>query len=96
MGAHNRHFSPTEKILNHLRIILTIIAVFNNLFLYFQSSSLIYLFDRELNVTKSLTKILKKYLSRNVVIKYTAKKKVPGKRIMQETYFYECISGNNF
>ena len=52
--------------------------------------------DRELNVTKSLTNIFKKYLSRNVVIKYTAKKRVRDKRIMKGTHFYECISAENF
>ncbi|XP_033225960.1 uncharacterized protein LOC117178645 [Belonocnema kinseyi] len=57
------------------------------------SSSLNWLFDRELNASKTLTNVFKKYLSQNVILKFTAKKNVPGKRIMKGTYFYECISG---
>ena len=58
-----------------------------------QVSSLDCLLDRELKLTKSLTNISKKYLSRKVALKYTILRRVPGKSLLKDTIFYDCVLG---
>lgn len=58
-----------------------------------QMSSLYFLLDRENVLTKSVTNILRKFMSRDVALKFTAVKQSVGKLILKETYFAECLKG---
>lgn len=50
--------------------------------------------DRELNLGKTCTNIIKKFLSRDVATQCTASKKIDGKKLIKTTRFMESILGN--
>lgn len=53
------------------------------------------LLDRESVLSKSLTNILKKYLSRDLAMKYTTVRQMPGKTIIKGTLFFDSILGKD-
>ena len=59
----------------------------------FQMASLYFLLDRENVLTKSVTNILRKFMSRDIALRFTAVKQSLGKLILKDTYFAECLKG---
>ncbi|XP_046489079.1 putative leucine-rich repeat-containing protein DDB_G0290503 [Neodiprion pinetum] len=55
--------------------------------------SLVKLFDRDLIASKTLNNILKKYVSRKLAMRHTAMKRMPGKFLMKDTAFFDCLLG---
>ncbi|XP_043471615.1 uncharacterized protein LOC122504528 [Leptopilina heterotoma] len=51
------------------------------------------LIDHQLPLNRSLTDIIKKYLSKEICKRFTALRKVPNKLVIKETEFCKCIQG---
>ncbi|XP_067208336.1 uncharacterized protein [Linepithema humile] len=51
--------------------------------------------DTSMALVRSLTSVLKKYLVRDLALKFTAVKKVDGKILFKNTTICSCIKGNN-
>ena len=58
-------------------------------------SSLPLLYDRELISRKTITNVLKKYLSQNVALEFTAIRPSGTKAIFKDTKMYKCMFGKN-
>lgn len=66
------------------------------LFMCFQELNLWKTVDTSATVIKSLTNILKKYMSRDLAMTFTAVKKMEGKQILKTTIFSSCIQSKSF
>jgi len=51
------------------------------------------LVDRQLNISKSVTNIIKKLMIRELALICTAQKKIDGKIVLKETPLCDCIIG---
>jgi len=51
------------------------------------------LVDRQLNISKSVTNIIKKLMIRELALICTAQKKIDGKIVLKKTPLYDCIIG---
>lgn len=61
--------------------------------LFLQNMSFQQLFDRNNNVTKSITNILRKFVCQEIAVNFTAQKKVVGKTVFKKTRFGRCMKG---
>lgn len=50
-------------------------------------------FDEKKSITKNINFILKRYLSRETAMLFTAQKKVEGKFLFKDTVFCNCLLG---
>lgn len=62
-------------------------------FFIFQTALLPALVDRHNVISKSTTNILRKFMSRAVVLKFTVQKKIIDKIVLKETAFCRCALG---
>lgn len=64
--------------------------------LLLQSQSLVFYMDRENVLSRSITNILKKVLSRDVAITLTGSKPMKDKKIFRGTPLCKCIRGKKY
>ena len=56
-------------------------------------ASLYFLADSQFNISRSVTYIVKKIMTRNLALMCTAQKKMEGKTALKDTPLYKCIVG---
>lgn len=53
-------------------------------------------FDNNKSITRNITAILKKFITKDVALMFNAQKKVLGKYLFKDTYFCNCLQGKIF